>query len=94
MHSRPHGRELSVRNNRRYFELEAKALDPRSEMGPHLADVACNSNRHSCSTDGLTDSIFEFKAIEAISRAASVDVFSEWGAGIPRSLNGWEIPDD
>ena len=94
MHSRPHGRELSVRNNRRYFELEAKALDPRSEMGPHLADVACNSNRHSCSTDGLTDSIFEFKAIEAISRAASVDVFSEWGAGIPRSLNGWEIPVD
>ena len=94
MNTRPHRRELSVRNNRCYFELDAKALDPRREMGSHLADVACNSNRHPCSTDGLTDSIFEFKAIEAISRPASVDVFSEWCAGIPRSLNGWEIPDD
>ena len=94
MHSRPHGRELSVRNNRRYFELEAKALDPRSEMGPHFADVARNSNRHSCSADGLTDSIFEFKSIEAISRTSSVDVFSKWRAGIPRPFNCWEIPDD
>ena len=80
MNSWPHGRELSIGNNRCHFEFDAKALDPRGEMGPHLAYVARNSNGHSCSTDGLADAIFELKAIEAISRAASIDVFSKWSA--------------
>jgi hypothetical protein len=61
LNSWPHGRELSIGNNRRHFEFDARALDPRGEMGSHLADVARNSNGHSCSTDGLADAIFELK---------------------------------
>ncbi|QNJ25604.1 hypothetical protein SynSYN20_01270 [Synechococcus sp. SYN20] len=63
-------------------------------MSPHLADVAGNSNRHTSSTNWLTDSIFQFKAFKTISRPTRIDVFSKWSAGFPRPFNGWEAPDN
>ena len=74
LHARPHGSEFCIGHNRGDIELDAKAFDPRCEMGPHFADVCSHRNRHSFSTDWITNAVLQFKTFEVIAGPSRIDV--------------------
>jgi hypothetical protein len=74
--------------------MDAKAFDPRREMGPHLADISSHRNRHSFSTDWITNAVLQFKTFEVIAWPSRLDISGKRGTGIPRPLNCWEVPDN
>jgi len=61
LNRRPHGRKFSITNDRRDLELNPKPLDPRTQVRPHLADVAGDGDGNTTTADRLTNAVFQFK---------------------------------
>ena len=94
LNRRPHRRKFRIADDRRDFELNPKAFDPRAEVRPHLADVAGYSNRNTTTAHRLTDAVLQFRAVEAIARGSSIDVLGKPRARLPRPIDGGEGPND
>ena len=90
----PHGRKLWVRDYRCYLEFDSEVFDPRGEMSPDFANVACHGNGHPSASNWITYAIFQFKAIEFVARPPCIDVVGKRRACFPGACNCWEVPDD
>ena len=94
LNRRPHGRKFSITNDRRDLELNPKPLDPRTQVRPHLADVAGDGDGNTTTADRLTNAVFQFKAIKTISRRSGIDVLSKPRAGLSSPIHGGERPNN
>ena len=70
--------QLGIGNDGRDLELDTEALNPRTEVGPNLADVSGHGNGNTTSADGL-GAIFQLEAIKTVTRATGIDVVRKPG---------------
>ena len=74
--------------------MDAIALNPRTEVGPNLADIASYCNGDPTTTHGFADAIFQLKALEFVARTSCVDVVRKSRARLLGPLNSGESPDN